>query len=76
MHIIKEGSKSNVSNNVVLDRKEINAGKSEKKGDKLYTITTFDFLDEAKDNFKKQEGIPDSDLSTVAHEMRHAFDDD
>lgn len=56
MHIIKEGSKSNVSNNVVLDRKEINAGKSEKKGDKLHTITTFDFLDEAKDNFKKTRG--------------------
>ena len=76
MHIIKEGNENNVSNNVVLEGREINAGKSEKDGDRLHTVTNFDFSNEAKENFKKIEGVPASDLSIVAHEMRHVFDDD
>ncbi|MDQ8142909.1 RHS repeat-associated core domain-containing protein [Chryseobacterium sp. CFS15] len=31
---------------------------------------------EEKDRFKKTEGVPNSDLSTVAHEMQHQYDKD
>ncbi|MFP3831277.1 DUF6443 domain-containing protein [Chryseobacterium sp. SIMBA_028] len=31
---------------------------------------------EEKDRFKKMEGVPNSDLSTVAHEMQHQYDKD
>jgi RHS repeat-associated protein len=38
------------------------------------TQTEFDFSKKNKAEFEKSEGIKDSDLSTVAHEMRHQYD--
>jgi hypothetical protein len=39
-------------------------------------MTTLDFSKESTENFESREGIPDSVLSTVPHEMSYAFDYD
>jgi RHS repeat-associated protein len=40
------------------------------------TNTGFDFSKEASTHFEKSEGVKNSDLSVVAHEMRHQYDSD
>ena len=45
-------------------------------GYSIGTHTLYDFSKEAQEEFKKGEGLPDSDLSAVTHEMRHQFDYD
>ena len=40
------------------------------------TMTVFDFSKENQKDFEKQEGVPDSPFTTVAHEMSHIFDFD
>ncbi|OVE62829.1 DUF6443 domain-containing protein [Chryseobacterium mucoviscidosis] len=45
-------------------------------GHSIGTHALYDFSKEAQEQFKKVEGVPDSDLSAVAHEMRHQFDYD
>jgi RHS repeat-associated protein len=46
--------------------------KARKEGNK--TRTFWDFSEKAKDRFEKIEGIPYSEFSTIAHEMRHQYD--
>ncbi|HIB8180765.1 TPA: RHS repeat-associated core domain-containing protein, partial [Elizabethkingia anophelis] len=40
------------------------------------TLTYYDFSAEAKKSFQDSEGVPDSDLSIVTHEMQHQYDYD
>ncbi|MET3032429.1 M91 family zinc metallopeptidase [Flavobacterium johnsoniae UW101] len=47
-----------------------------KNGKGVDTMTNFDFSKENQKEFEKQEGVPDSPFTTVAHEMSHAYDYD
>jgi hypothetical protein len=47
-----------------------------KKGDSVGTETILDFSKESKADFEKTEGIKESDLSIVTHEMQHQYDYD
>ena len=38
------------------------------------TVTYYNFSEESKKQFEESEGVPDSNLSTVVHEMRHQYD--
>jgi hypothetical protein len=49
---------------------------SEKNYEGDGTLTNFNFNETEKSDFKKSEGVPNSDLSTVAHEMQHQYDYD
>jgi RHS repeat-associated protein len=46
------------------------------EGKPVNTLTRYNFSQEYKDIFKRDEGVEDSDLSIVAHEMQHQFDYD
>lgn len=46
------------------------------KGDAIGTQTLFNFSDETKKQLEKSEGVPESDLSIITHEMRHQYDYD
>ena len=47
-----------------------------KSGTSIGTSTTFNFSNESKEIFQKSEGVPNSDLSTVSHELQHQYDYD
>jgi RHS repeat-associated protein len=47
---------------------EINAGY------RVGTKTRFNFSETAKNDFKKMEGVPNSDFTTVVHELQHQHD--
>jgi len=40
------------------------------------TSTTFNFSNEFNEDFQKSEGVPNSDFSTVSHELQHQYDYD
>jgi len=46
----------------------------EKNGTSLGSQTVLDFSKDAKDDFKKSEGVEDSDFDIVTHEMQHQYD--
>jgi hypothetical protein len=46
------------------------------KGIGLGTSTLYNFSKEDKENFQEVEGVPDSNFSTVAHELQHQYDFD
>jgi hypothetical protein len=50
--------------------------KGPKKGSPTGTQTTLNFSEEAKKDFQETEGVENSDLSIVTHEMRHQYDDE
>ena len=47
-----------------------------KKGKPIGTETYLDLTTKAKKDFEEQQGIPSSDLTTIAHEMQHQYDYD
>ncbi|HFG0566787.1 TPA: RHS repeat domain-containing protein [Flavobacterium psychrophilum] len=47
---------------------------STEKDARVGTQTFYNFSEESKKEFEKSEGVPDSNLSTVVHEMRHQYD--
>lgn len=47
-----------------------------KRGDAIGTQTTFNLSKEEKARLEKNSGVPETDLTIVAHEMRHQFDYD
>jgi hypothetical protein len=47
-----------------------------KKGISTGTQTTFDFSDNSKKEFEESEKVPNSDFTTVMHEMQHQYDND
>ncbi len=47
-----------------------------KVGERQGSQTEFDFSNASKNEFKSVEGVPNSDLTTVTHEMRHMYDND
>ncbi|MEC5395975.1 RHS repeat domain-containing protein [Bergeyella sp. RCAD1439] len=79
IHLIREGRKGMEENNVGTDlpiNPNPNKGKSTMNGDPKSTITNYDFSNETKKSFQDTEGIVDSVLGTVTHEMRHQYDYD
>jgi len=79
IHLIREGKKgmqeNDVSTNLPVSPNP-NKGKSTAEGDPKSTITNYDFSNESKNSFEKTEGVSDSVLGTVTHEMRHQYDYD
>ncbi|MFV8376287.1 RHS repeat-associated core domain-containing protein [Flavobacterium sp. LB1P71] len=81
-HYIQEGTPGGNENNVdetfypTNDLRNTFASEDVKNGKGVDTMTTFDFSKESFMNFERQEGIPDSVLSTVTHEISHVFDFD
>jgi RHS repeat-associated protein len=47
-----------------------------KKGVPMNTVTTLDFSEKAREDFKNSEGVEDNDVTIVAHEMQHQYDYD
>jgi len=47
-----------------------------KNKESVGTHTSFDFSKEWSDEFKKSTGVPNSNFSTVVHEMQHQYDYD
>lgn len=47
-----------------------------KRGESVGTQTILDFSQETRAQFYEKEGVEDSDLATVSHEMRHQYDYD
>jgi hypothetical protein len=45
-------------------------------GESVGSQTLLNFSQEAKDEFMKNQGIPNSDFSTAAHEMQHSHDNE
>jgi RHS repeat-associated protein len=64
IHQIQEGDKNSVSTSNQIEQKD----------GSMPTLTTYNFSDQQKQYFEEQEGIPDSDLGTITHEMRHQYD--
>ncbi|CAM3815886.1 RHS repeat-associated core domain-containing protein [Flavobacterium branchiophilum] len=58
------------------DLRNYQARQDVKNGEPVDTMTHYDFSEESKKDYERQEGVPDSDFSTVVHEMRHQFDFD
>jgi RHS repeat-associated protein len=52
------------------------AEKNVKSGNPVSTSTILDFSKETRDEFKKVEGVEDSDVSLISHEMQHQSDYD
>ncbi|WDF61882.1 DUF6443 domain-containing protein [Flavobacterium sp. KACC 22758] len=80
-HIIGEKMGNEKSNFVTTqfhekDFENYQANEDVKNSKPVDTATFFDFSSEDKKNFERQEGVPDSDFTTVVHEMRHMFDYD
>ncbi|SHM43960.1 hypothetical protein SAMN05444484_10639 [Flavobacterium chilense] len=81
-HLIQEGTPGANENNVTPyfygegSVKNAEAYEDVKNGKGVDTMTTFDFSKESKENFFNQEGVPDSDFTTVAHEISHVYDFD
>lgn len=67
IHQIQDGSKNDVN---------INRKGSAKNYDGDGSITQYNFDKSQKESFEKSEKIPNSDLSTVVHEMQHQYDYD
>ncbi|MGU3377166.1 hypothetical protein [Chryseobacterium sp. M5A1_1a] len=65
IHQIQEGNRNNVF---------INRQNSAKNYEGDGTITQYDFSQSAKESFKESEKVPNSDFSTVVHEMQHQYD--
>jgi len=80
-HTIREMREGENSNQVTVDVNSnsldnLEAREKVKDGKPTDTMTTFDFSEESKKSFESQEGVPDSDFTTVAHEISHVFDYD
>jgi RHS repeat-associated protein len=80
-HIIGEKMGNEKSNFVTTqfhekDFENYQANEDVKNSKPVDTATFFDFSSEDKKDFERQEGVPDSDFTTVVHEMRHMFDYD
>ncbi len=58
------------ANTVSEDNKTISEGKG------IGTQTQFDFSEQSKKDLKESTGVPNSDFTTVAHEMQHQYDYD
>ncbi|NEW84805.1 MAG: hypothetical protein GZ094_20890, partial [Mariniphaga sp.] len=67
LHWIEEGA----SSGVIKTQDEVGVSKL---GDKMGTQTTLNFSEAEKKRFKEIEGIENSDLSIVVHELRHQYD--
>jgi uncharacterized protein RhaS with RHS repeats len=66
-HWVEQGA----TNQVVITEGEAGV---EKMGDRLGSHTTYNFSEESKESFKKNEGIEDTDFAIVTHEMSHQYD--
>jgi hypothetical protein len=66
-------------NQVIAWEKNINYTEQDQmvsEGKSVNTLTRYNFSQEKKDIFKRDEGVENSDLSIVVHEMQHQFDYD
>jgi hypothetical protein len=71
-HFIEEGSGSYVK---PYDGESASrAEKNVKSGNPVGTSTILDFSKEARDDFKRVEGVEDTDVSLISHEMQHQYD--
>jgi len=71
-HFVEEGSGSYVK---PYDGESASrAEKNVKSGNPVGTSTVLDFSKEARDDFKKVEGVEDSNVSLISHEMQHQYD--
>jgi RHS repeat-associated protein len=75
-HYIEQGSENEVkaydpSHAFISETKE-----AVKNGESIGTQTTFDFSESSKKDFKETEGIPNSEYTTVVHELQHQYDYD
>jgi RHS repeat-associated protein len=67
------------SNQVIAWEKDISYTEQEQmvsEGKPVNTLTRYNFSQDNKDIFKREEGVENSNLSIVAHEMQHQFDYD
>lgn len=73
-HFVEEGGGSGVK---PYDWESASkAEKNIKNGVPVGTSTILDFSSEARDEFKAVEGVVDSDVSLISHEMQHQYDYD
>nr|WP_255680940.1 RHS repeat-associated core domain-containing protein [Flavobacterium sp. F-65] len=81
-HYIQEGTPGKDVNNVSVkfhgenSMQNYTASEDVKNGKGVDTMTTFNFSEESKKDFKSQEGVANSDFTTIAHEMSHQYDFD
>jgi hypothetical protein len=73
-HFVEEGGGSQVT---PYDWESASkAEKNIKNGIPVGTSTILDFSKEARDEFKAVEGVENSDVSLISHEMQHQYDYD
>ena len=76
-HYVESGQTNEVSSKTsTLSIENHQTTEKVKDGEGVNTRTTYNFTQESKDDFKESAGIPNSNLSTVVHEMRHQYDYD
>lgn len=76
-HYIESGQSNEVSSKVSnLSIQNHKSTEKVKNNEGVDTRTTHNFTAESKEDFQKSEGIPNSNLTTVTHEMRHQYDYD
>jgi hypothetical protein len=75
-HYVEHGSKNEVGRYVPSVPFESDIDKMIAKGTPVGTSTTYNFSKENKEEFEDSEGVPNSNMNTVAHEIQHQFDYD